>query len=386
MKKQLIFLTLIILFSATIKADTVYAAQEYGLLISSYSTFPSSIKPGDKNILLRANITHYGSRTYNNIKLTLIMPNGFEALNNTAHIDKMNKFDKYSVQFKFNSEEIEAGTYIFPIKIEYNDSQGGFVSYTKYITLQVSSTPLLELNSINYNTPYIGEEFEINFSLTNKELTQASNINAKIKLSGLSVSWLPSSKTIKQIPPKSTKTITFKGIVSRNALPKSYLGNITLNYNGNSLTNDFILDISGKPMLKIAGISTSDDVYTGKKTSVSLQLENIGKGDAESVKVTLINSSSQGVKTAYIGKIEYDDTGTAIFDLSFSKKGTNTLTALITYTDDLQKKHSFEKKFNIYVNSEKKNYLNYLIILLIAISLAYYYYKKKKQSEQLKRV
>ena len=385
-KKNILIVVIIIsIFSVQAMCD-IYAAQEYGLIVNSYSTYPSVFEPGDKGAILRMNITHYGSRTYNNIKIKIEPPEGFAAIQDTALINSMDRLDKYTVQFKFDIGEIEAGTYIFPVIISYNDSQGGYAQYVKHITIQVSSTPSLEISKINYLVnPVIGNHTQIAFTIKNTEYTPASNINAKINIAGSEISWVPNQKIISQIPAKGEAKVFFTGTISKNAAPGSYKGNITLTYNGKTLTNPFIIDLIGEPDLKIAGVSTSNDVYVKEKTSLSVQIENVGEGDAESVKVMLLDADAKGIKTSYIGKIEYDDTGTAIFDLSFNSPGEKTITAKIEYTDSEKKEHELVEKFELYVNKKSQSNTTY-IMLIIAIAIAAYYFNFRKKKEQLKKV
>ncbi len=380
-----ILLLAMILFSAQAKAD-IYTSQEYGLMINSYSTYPSVLEPGDKNAILRMNLTHYGSRTYKDIKIKIGVPDGFTAVQDTAFITSMDRLDKYTVQFKFDVGDIEAGTYLFPVTISYNDTISGYTEYVKHITLQVSSSPSLEVSDISFLTkPLIGNKTKISFIVKNTEYTPASNVVAKISIADSEISWIPNQKTITQIPAKGQSEVIFTGLISKNAAPGSYTGTITFIYNGKSLSNPFVIDLIGKPELKIAGVSTSDDVYAGEKTSVSVQLENVGEGDAESVKVILLDADAEGIKTSYIGKIEYDDTGTAIFDLNFNSPGTKEITAKVIYTNSEKQQKELQENFEIYVNKKKQSMFSYILPLIIVLAAVYYFNLRKKR-EQLKKV
>ena len=378
MKFKLLVIILMLLFTG------FSATQNLG--IASHQTLPSEIEPGDTDVILRVDVTHLGGNTYEGINITANFPSEFEVIKDTHSISKMSSQDTFTVSFKFNvNDDVEAGTYSIPIKFEYIDIAEDYTSYSRYIDLQVSGLPTLQLVDISGDIPYVGDKFTTKFVIQNTGLIPASNIETMVELDDDAVSWIPSSKIVNIIPESSIYDISFTGLISKNAEPGSYPGTLTLDYNGKTLTNDFILDVYGEPDLKIAGVSTDDDVYQGMKTSISLQLENVGMGDAESVKVVLQDDSYTGVTTSYIGTVEFDDTGTAIFDLVFKNKGTNNLRATITYFDELRNEHTFETYFDVYVNPMQRSY-SWVVLLVIVAGGGYFYYRKKQQGKQLKKV
>jgi hypothetical protein len=130
-----------------------------------------------------------------------------------------------------------------------------------------------------------------------------------------------------------------------------------------------------------------DEIYEGDLFSLSLQLENIGTGDAKSVKAEIISNNVTGMKESYIGTIDVEDTGTAIFDLRDYNPGKRELTLKVTYEDEYGNPQDDLTVSTTYVIKEiPPDYSGYFIAVFVVIVIAYLIYrrwKKKKELEQL---
>lgn len=392
MKKfLLIFLVLALLGSvnafATIQNESL---READVWITNIQTSPAVIESGDQDIILQFDTVHRGSRTFYNITIEAKFQSPFEPIKNTYFISQLDPNDRYTSVFRFNVDEIEPGVYTIPIDVYYTDSFRMAKSYLKrYIYLQVSSTPRLELVEMKAVKPaYVGSDFEIRFVVNNTGTLPAAEAVVTVTMENNSaVSWIPSQMTTGYIPQKSLSNINLKGVVSSNAVPGAYEGTLSISYGGSEISNKFVLDVYGKPDIRIAGVSTDKDPVPGAKISLSIQLENIGAGDAESVSVKISDDELRGTLESYIGTIEIDDTGSAIFDVMFPNTGSISIPLSIKYQGEDGKQFSITADASLYVYSGPSDY-TFLIIFVIIIGLVYYFFffRKKRIRKLLKKL
>lgn len=393
MKKFLLaFLVLALLSSVNTFAiiQQNESLREAELWIMNTQTFPAVIESGDQDVILQFDVVHRGSRTFYNITIEAKFQSPFEPIKNTYFISQIDASDRYTSIFRFNVEDVEPGVYTIPIDIHYSDSYRMIKSYLKrYIYLQVSSTPRLELVEMNAVKPaYVGSDFEIRFVVNNTGTLPAAEAVVTVTMENNSaMSWIPSQMTTGYIPQKSLYNISLRGVVSSNTVPGAYGGTLNISYGGTEILNKFVLDIYGKPDIRIAGVSTDKDPVPGAKISLSIQLENIGTGDAESVNVEISDNNLRGTLESYIGTIEIDDTGSAIFDIIFSNTGSINVPLSIRYQGEDGKQFSITANASLYIYSSGADY-TFLIIFVIVIALVYYFFffRKKKIRKLLKKI
>jgi hypothetical protein len=272
-----------------------------------------------------------------------------------------------------------AGVYTVPVKFTYiDDNTKNSVSYFKYVYLQVSSAPELQISEINQDNAFVGEEFSIYFTVDNTASIAASQVTALVTMSDSSViTWIPSSKNINMIEADGSEIIQFRGIVSNKASTGSYSGVLEISYGNTTLENPFVIDLFGKPELVVSGVSKDSDPYVGETISLSIQLENIGTGYAKSVKMTLLPTTEiDGVLESYVGTIDEGDTGSAVFDIALMDAGINSIPVSIEYIDEIGAKHTVETYVELYNDNAPVDNSGALIVVAVIAVLGFMVYKK----------
>lgn len=90
-----------------------------------------------------------------------------------------------------------------------------------------------------------------------------------------------------------------------------------------------------KVELNIAAVTAEPQpVEKGRKTTVTVRVENLGEGKAEDIQVSLKNEGFEGQSKAYIGKLDEGEDAPAVFTLLPSKSGTHHFEVKVTYKDD----------------------------------------------------
>jgi len=127
------------------------------------------------------------------------------------------------------------------------------------------------------------------------------------------------------------------------------------------------IDVIGdEAELSIASIKTFPVLpYKGETVELTLRIENFGDGTANAVKV-YVNHSFEGIKESFIGTLDSDEDGPAVFTFIPKKAGDFEIPVKISYKDDFGD-HEIRTKINLTILKKKTNWL--LILFLIAIVL-----------------
>jgi len=364
-------------------------AAEDALRIQNQQTFPASLRAGDKDVILQFDLYHTGKITYTDINVTLKLPEQFESIKTTYSVDRILPSQTATISFRFNVKStIDPGTYTAPLAIAYTDTSGPFqTASNRNIYLSVSSTPVLKFIDIEFTpSPHIGKDFEMLFTLNNTGALPASNIVATISTSATAeITWIPDSQVVDYIAPNSPGTIAFKGRVSSETAPDAYPGTITLSYSGKTLTNAFILEVHGTPDLNLAGSQTDKTPYVGEKFTLSVQLEDVGKEKARSVQVKLDDQTIAGTLTSYIGTIEPDDTGSAIFDITLSKSGSYVVPLEYIYTDDEGNTYTQTENITLFIYTRPFDFTGIFLLVIIA-GVFWYWMKGRKRKRRIDKI
>lgn len=188
----------------------------------------------------------------------------------------------------------------------------------------------------------------------------------------------------------SERFITYHMKVSEDANPGRYLVKTRLSYGkGGFLTiknGEISLEVIGKRAeLNIASFKTTPVLpIEGGVVELNLRVENSGEGSAKSVEV-YINHSFKGVKQAFIGTLEPDEDGPAVFTFIAEEPGRFEFPAIIKYSDDFGKKE-ISTILSIEV-LEKESKLKVILISLIPIAiivwLFLHFVKMKKAKDRV---
>ncbi len=294
---------------------------------------------------------------------------------------------RYPIYVKRNAS---TGISSVPLKLSWQDSIGA-KEKTLYAGIKIEGTPKLSLAGVNTSPSriYPDSEFILTTKIENIGTGDAKAVELQLSLpkeiSGESTAFLGT------INKDSSTTASFDLKTAKNAEAKSYRVSMQISYSTDdgkrqSVTKDFDLFVSerGEIRLEIAGITTSPaKLYPGLDFTLSVQLENIGKQDAKSVKVQLAPMQEfVGEKTSFVGSLKQDDTSTAIFDLSVAKdarQGSYDVAMRVYYIDDRGIEHAEEKRFGLVVAEAPRRFsYAWVAAALIVIAGAAYALRKRQ--------
>jgi len=248
-----------------------------------------------------------------------------------------------------------------------------------------------EVSDISPSSIGIGEEFTVGVQIENcgdvvPEVVFFELINP------------PSDMTIKEplkievpklVYSNSERYFVYHMKTTNNAKAGTYVIKTKLSYGDDFLLEKFyeieINVIAEEAELNIASVKTNPILpYEGDIVELTLRIENFGDGVANSLKV-YSSHPFQGVKESFIGTLDPNEDGPAIFTFVADKYGEFEIPIKLTYKDDFG-----EKEINtsiIIVILEKQGIFGKilfgLIILLIIIWAIYYYFKTKKSKDTI---
>jgi hypothetical protein len=241
----------------------------------------------------------------------------------------------------------------------------------------------------------IGDEFTIGIVIDNCGLIPAQNIIFELRdISPYIELKEPLRLEIGSMGyQNSERFIIYHMKVKEDASPGNYKFNYKLSYdNGNATKLNFYKD--GSFYVTVIGNHAEIDIASsktkpvlpkiGETTELTLRIENFGKGNAESVKVS-VDYPFAGTKEAFIGKLEPDEDGPAIFTFIPDKKGEFIVPISVYYKDDFGEQE-YKTTFNLIVLKKDLNIQNIIftiIILLLIIGGIFYFFRVKKAQEKI---
>jgi hypothetical protein len=381
-----LFLVFLFLIPAALALSDIY----YLLDIDSTVQKPATIYPGDSVNLAVTLINKGQSVDARDINLELSLPEGFSPIDVSKSLDILRVKEKETVVFRFvSSKDVSSGTYNLSLKMTYKNKEQ-IVSETKYLSIIISDLFRVSLSNLRVSDyfPHIGDTVIITADVVNTGSLEARNVSVELSMVGSEdfSDFIILSDTFKElgnIEPGISKEVKFVFKASDKATPGVYSFSLEANCTDCTSTQKqkFSIHLYGKPELIISGIdytvSGRDDkkITQGSKISLSVQLDNLGKEDAKRVIVSLAADDSLiGSKSSYVGEIESDDSGSAIFDLIVSENapiGYHDIKIKISYLDELQREQTITENYKLYIFKapEPSPYLHYMFIIIILILL-----------------
>ncbi len=389
MKK--IFVLIVLLFLAVNVFGAAAASQGLPLRVNSTTQTPETVRPGDEIVLAVTLHNRSKSLALTDVKINLVLGENFSGENLTKEDPFIGTDQKKTYTYKFSSNEgILGGTYSIPLALEY-DEKGRTVYSTETVSVKVSDSYDLEVFlSSTDPSPHIGEEVEIVTRVKNIGSREARNVSVKLSQSGQQefsdfVLLSATDQTVGNIEIGETKRTTFVLKPANKITPGlfSFDVNATCLDCGDPTIEKITLDVLGKPDLIVSGIDFSVEnvpeslektIMLGSAFAFSIQIDNIGEEDAKAVEVSVLdNDVLLGAKTSYIGNIETDDSGAAIFDLIASGQGLqlgeNDLTIKISFINESNEKESVEQTYKLFVHARPIEFPFTPVILLIILAI-----------------
>lgn len=188
----------------------------------------------------------------------------------------------------------------------------------------------------------------------------------------------------------SERFITYHIKTNKNTHPGAHNIQTRLTYGSGNYsmisTGNISFDIIGdKSDLSLASVKTSPVLVKEDDTAeLTIRLENFGDGTANSLKIYL-NHSFKGIKEAFIGTLESDEDGPAVFTFVAGKAGTYVIPVTISYNDDFGE-HILEKEISLAILKKDTNWFAILLTLVLLVLfgyIVYYLIKTNKKKEEI---
>lgn len=240
-----------------------------------------------------------------------------------------------------------------------------------------------EVSDISPTSIKIGEEFTVGILVDNcgdeipKEVTfelidVSPNIEVKESL----------KKDIGEMGyTNSNRFILYHMKVAEDASSGKYKFNYRLNYDYMQSDGSFTITVIGeKAELSIASLKTKPVLpVEGETVELTLRIENTGDGTAKSVSV-YANHSFQGLKQSFLGALDSDEDGPAVFTFIVDKAGEFEIPVTISYKDDFGD-NEVKKIMNLSVLEKKSNVgaIIFAILMLAVLGIGIYYFIKTKK-------
>jgi LPXTG-motif cell wall-anchored protein len=109
---------------------------------------------------------------------------------------------------------------------------------------------------------------------------------------------------------------------------------------------------------------------------MTVRLENVGEGEARSVKARLEGLEGSGNKASFLGRLEKDDDAPAVFVFVPEKAGEQAVTLLIQYEDDFGE-HQLSEDLTFNVSNQSGNTIPVILGAAIILAAAVLYMRKK---------
>ena len=396
MKKLL--LVLLLLFSTSL----AFAGQLEILNVANESTIPSKIFPGDLVTLTFdvKNISGTGQGTTDISVSIELNENDFQIIKGTEFISELKSRATKTVSIRFKAKDnVLPGNYTIPIFLEYSSGNDPIIQLEE-VDFDVSACNELIVGDLKLSDPqpHIGTQLIIEAPILNDCATSARDVTVELKSVTNSTiePFVITSGTIKRfgnILPGESEIVKFSMLITDNVEAKTYVFSIDANCDlcGTTFSNKFSFQVLGKPNLVFSNIEYSVDTPSGSSTQImpgspiilSVQLDNIGEEKAKDVSVSLkFDDSITGSAKSFLGNIDPDDSGAAIFNLTISfdaRPGEYSGLIIVSYIDELGVEQEFIEDYSLFVNEAPPTspivYIFILILLAVVLALVYFIVK-----------
>ncbi|WP_342303821.1 hypothetical protein [Methanolobus sp. ZRKC5] len=363
---------------------------------------PQPVRPGQE-LLVKVSVANYDDTTANNIVLEV--ENQFPLIlrfsekeygvksisNNSFRIDRISSNGNVEVNYNFLIDP-EARTGTYHVTFRLSDSNDVFV--TRTISVKVEGTPSIALMNSSFSQSGIspGDTFYLYTTVASVGSGNAKNIRITLLIDDVTslVAVKDNTAFIHTLDAGEEEHIAFELSLGKDAEITSY--NIPISVTAVDDTESLNIDsvetigfeAKGRAKIDIANIKNDPTMpEKGKELTQMIRIENVGEGEARSVKVSLVELDISGTKEAFIGKLDANDDAPATFFFIPRKSGDQEYTALIEYEDDFGN-HSIEHKLTMNVKGTSPYRLLVGAIVLVLLIFGVFTLRKhfKKETDK----
>jgi hypothetical protein len=371
------------------------------LQIMAVEINPQPARPGE-DMFIKINIENYGNSPAEDVIVELeenfpfhfkyhnIEHDYLHNTNTTIHIPKISAYGHYEAFYYFTIDsQAKSGEYELGFRI--SRTKEGIVGLVKNFKIDIKGTPDLVLVNSSLSPTNIepGDEFTLKTTVLSVGTGNAKNIRISLSLDDNSpiIPLEDSSIFIPRLDAGEPQTVEFKLQLSQDAPITSY--NIPIQITGFDETESIRInssetigfDVLARAKLNIASIKTEPVIgTTGDELKLVVRIDNVGAGEATSVKASIQDLRFPGIKEAFIGKIEPDDDNPAVFTLLPDRSGNFNYVLRIDYKDDFGE-HYVEENLVLVVRPSGRSSLIIVFFLLAIGSVIFLYYRKRYKRE-----
>ncbi len=353
---------------------------EADLVIAKVNATPSRIF-ADKEFSLNIAIENRGKEDAESTRVKIILPPGFTG-ETDAFMGKIAKGGTSTATFNLKAEKkAPSGNHVFGMVLSYLE-KGVQKQAPRDFQVFVQEYGDINLAITDVATDpakvYPDSDFVLSMGLENIGNGDAKSVEVLLALPGeFSGKYSSFLGTIEK--GKKSKA-TFELKASKDAKPVAYNTGAKIRYIderglAHEIEKNFQVFVHerGEVKIEIAGITTSPSKITpGSDFTLSIQLENVGKQDAKSVKAVIQpRKEFAGEKTSFLGSIKKDDLSTAIFDMTADKKAeakTYDLVLDVTYTDERGVEYNEKKNFELILSKKERELWPYGLAAALIIA------------------
>lgn len=386
-------------------ADNLITVSNYADLdIKNISISPKDASIGEE-VKVTARLVNNGFSESRAVKVNIVPQTTSGNFENISPISETvlslgNMKRGLSKNIEFNlqvNSDAELGTYSFKLVPSSLDLEAD----EEVFSITVANTQRVNIEKITTSPkiPILGEEFSVKTSI--KNITGIERQGLKIELdttpptsTGATINRFTSASKsnifISSLLANESKDVEFK-LIAPEETEEGLYGFYLNVYEGVNqiLSVPVTMEVKGKVDLFISSLDFSNDnpAVTGKKVqagdsfSLSVQLENIGTTDAKAVSATIkvADEDFTGSKISYIGTIEPDDTGSAVFDMvanSGIEAGNRTFDVEFTYIDYQGQTQKFTRQVEFGIAEKPAESPVPMLILVVIILVILYFIAK----------
>jgi hypothetical protein len=388
----------------TIPASAVVVSGNTQLGVEVSEITPNPARPGE-DLLIRINIQNAGDEPAENVIIGIeeIHPFIFKYSTSELYgsgtnternfrIEKIRQRSKVEQSLYFRVDpEAESGIY----QLEFTIKDDSGTSFSRRIPIRVEGNPdlvltgteILSVNGNNSSSGAIvpGQEFYLRTEVKNAGNGEAKNVRVMLNLNNSSplIPLEDNVRFFENLSAGSSENLSFKLLLGSNADVQPY--RIPLRITASNNTDTFQIDKVqeiGINVLNLAKIDVSSLKFDpgmpvkGQQVSMTVRLENVGEGEARSVKARLEGLEGSGSTAAFLGRLDKDDDAPAVFTFTPEKTGEQEVTLLVEYEDDFGK-HQLNENLTFNVKGQEGNIPPIVLGVVLILAAVVFYMKKK---------
>jgi S-layer domain len=365
---------------------------------------PNPARPGE-DLLIKTSIQNAGDKPAENVIIGIeeIHPFIFKYSTSELYgsgtnternfrIEQIRQRSKVELNFYFRVDpEAESGIY----QLEFTIKDDSGTSFSRRIPIRVEGNPdlvltgteILSVKEDNSSSGAIvpGQEFYLRTAVKNAGNGEAKNVRVMLNLNNSSplIPLEDNVRFFENLSAGSSENLSFKLLLGSNADVQPY--RIPLRIMASNNTENFQIDkvqeiginVLNRAKIDISSLKFDPEIpVKGQQVSMTMRLENVGEGEARSVKARLEGLEGSGNTGAFLGRLDKDDDAPAVFTFTPEKTGDQDVTLLVEYEDDFGE-HELSENLTLNVESQKGNILPIVLGAVLILAAVIFYMKKK---------